>query len=64
MMNKKFDKEYATSFYDEVLWLRKHGVRYTWVSKNEFGISIWKYKKDRKLWLCLAEMYKDKKYEV
>lgn len=64
MENKKFDKEYATSFYDEVLFLRKMGIRYTWVYKNEDGISVWKFKKNRALWLALADMYQDKKYEV
>ena len=64
MENRKFDKEYATSFYDEVLYLRKHGIRYEWVFKNENNISVWKIKKTRALWLALADMYKDKKYEV
>lgn len=64
MENRKFDKEYATSFYDEVLYLRKHGIRYEWVFKNENNISVWKFKKTRALWLTLADMYKDKKYEV
>lgn len=64
MNNKKWDKEYATSFYDEVMYLRINGIRYTWVEKNESGISVWKYKKTRELWLALADMYKDKKYEV
>lgn len=62
-IDKIWDMEYATSFYDEVLYLRKQGIRYTWVYKNDNGISVWKYKKNRKLWLVLADMYKDKKYE-
>lgn len=64
MINKKYDKEYATSFYDEVLYLRRRGIRYEWVYTNENDISVWKYKKTRSLWLALAEMYKDKKYET
>lgn len=43
--------------------LRKHGIRYAWVYTNDAGISVWKYKKNRILWLALADMYKDKKYE-
>ena len=62
--NKKYDKEYATSFYDEVLYLRKHGIRYKWVYKNEYGISVWKYHKDNNLWLALTDMYSDQKYEI
>lgn len=64
MIEKKFDKEYSTSFYDEVMFLRKHGIRYTWVYKNSDGISVWKFKKTRQLWLMLSEMYRDKKYEI
>ena len=61
---KIFDKEYATSFYDEVLYLRKRGIRYEWVFKNDNNVSVWKFKKTRALWSALADMYKDKKYEV
>lgn len=64
MNSKKWDKEYATSFLDEVIELRKKGIRYTWVYKNADGISVWKYTKNRDLWLALADMYKNKKYEV
>lgn len=53
----KWDKEYSTSFYDEVVFLRKKGIRYTWVYNNEYGISVWKYKKEKKLWDALSEMY-------
>lgn len=64
-MNKKiWDKEYATSFYDEVLFLKRCGIRYAWVTKNSDNISVWKFKKNRELWLALAEMYKDKRYEI
>lgn len=58
-MGKKniWDKEYQTSFLDEVLFLKSKGIRYTWVYKNEDNISVWKYKKTRELWLTLAEMY-------
>lgn len=64
MGNKLWDKEYATSFYDEVMFLRKRNIRYTWVDKNTNGISVWKYKKTRELWLALADMYKDRRYEI
>lgn len=64
MGNKLWDKEYATSFYDEVMFLRKRNIRYTWVDKNSSGISVWKYKKTRELWLALADMYQDRRYET
>lgn len=65
-MEKKniWDKEYQTSFLDEVLFLKSKGIRYTWVYKNENGISVWKYKKTKELWLALAEMYSNTKYSV
>lgn len=60
----KWDMEYNCSFLDEYLFLKKKGIRYTWVYKNEYGISVWKYKKTRELWLALAEMYSNRKYEI
>jgi hypothetical protein len=65
-MEKKniWDKEYQTSFLDEFLFLKKKGIRYEWVYKNENGISVWKYKKTQELWLALAEMYSNPKYSV
>lgn len=65
-MEKKniWDKEYQTSFLDEVLFLKSKGIRYTWVYKNENNISVWKYKKNRILWLSLAEMYSNTKYDT
>ena len=46
----KFDKEYSTSYIDEMLFLREKGIRYTWVYVNEDNVSVWKYKKEKKLW--------------
>ncbi|MBQ0036429.1 MAG: hypothetical protein KBT35_05885 [Firmicutes bacterium] len=60
--NSKWDKEYSCSFLDEFVFLKKNGIRYTWVYTDENGHSVWKYRKTRELWLALAEMYKDKKY--
>ena len=48
MENKsKWDKEYATSFFDEVVFLKSKGIRYTWVYTNDEGISVWKFKKEK-----------------
>ena len=60
----KFDKEYSTQYKEEMLFLRNKGIKYTWVYINEDGISVWKYKKEKKLWDALSEMYADSKYEV
>ena len=58
MENKsKWDKEYATSFLDEVVLLKSKGIRYTWVYMNEDKVSVWKYKKEKRLWDALSEMY-------
>lgn len=59
----KWDKEYQTSFYDEVVFLKSKGIRYTWVYANDDGISVWKFKKEKRLWDALSEMYSDRKYE-
>lgn len=65
-MEKKniWDKEYQTSFFDEVIFLKSKGIRYTWVYKNDDGISVWKYRKEKRLWSVLADMYSNAKYEV
>ena len=58
--NMKFDKEYSTQYKEEMLFLRDKGIKYTWVYINEDGISVWKYKKEKKLWDALSEMYSNK----
>ena len=58
----KFDKEYSTQYKKEMLCLRDKGIKYTWVYINEDGISVWKYKKEKKLWDALSEMYSENKY--
>lgn len=65
-MEKKniWDKEYQTSFLDEVLFLKSKGIRYTWVYKNDDDLSVWKFRKEKRLWSALAEMYSNTKYEV
>ena len=53
----KFAKEYSTQHKEEMLFLRNKGIKYTLVYINEDGISVWKYKKETKLWDALSEMY-------
>ena len=55
----KFDKEYSTQYKEEMLFLRDKVIKYTWVYINEDGISVWKYKKEKKLWDALSEMYSE-----
>ena len=59
----KFDKEYSTQYKEEMLFLRDKGIKYTWVYINEDGISVWQYKKEKKLWDALSEMYSENNYE-
>lgn len=63
MEKTKWDKEYSTSFLNEVTYLKSKGIRYTWVYKNDDGVSVWKFKKEKRLWDALSEMYSDKKYD-
>lgn len=64
MIKTKWDKEYSTSFINEVAFLKSKKIRYTWVYTNDDGISVWKYKKEKRLWDALSEMYSDIKYEI
>lgn len=58
----KFDKEYATSFVDEMQWLRHYGVRYTYVKVDNTGKTIWKYKKTPELFEALKNFYINNEY--
>ena len=60
--NKIWDKEYATSFAEEVRFLHSRQIRYTWVTQNEHGISVWKYKKTVELFHALTEFYETAYY--
>lgn len=53
----KFDKEYSTQYIGEMNFLRDKGIKYTWVYVNEEGLTVWKYKKEKRLWDALSEMY-------
>lgn len=57
MNNKKFDREYSTTFMREKQFLDACGIRYTFV-KYVDGITIFKYKKDSRLFECLSAFYK------
>lgn len=52
----KFDKEYRCTYPLEMCWLTDNGIRYEFV-KVENGITVWKYKKTKKLALSLAEFW-------
>jgi hypothetical protein len=54
---KKFDREYATSYRSEVLFLRGKKVYYEFVKIID-GISIYKYRKTPELFKALESFYK------
>lgn len=56
MKIKKFDKEYQTSYVAEYLYLRSCGIPYVFI-KNIGGITVWKYRKDSKLFDALKRFY-------
>ena len=53
---KKFDKEYSTQYVEEMKFLLKNGVRYTFVKQiNE--ITTYKYTKTKKLFELISIFY-------
>ncbi len=56
--NKKFDKEYATSYVKEKQFLDSCGIRYAFV-KNLNGITTFKYTKTFELFNALSEFYRN-----
>ena len=52
----KFDKEYSCQYLTEAIWLKRHGIRYTFV-KTVNGLTTYKYKKTPELFRALAEFY-------
>lgn len=52
----KFDKEFSTQFLPEAIWLKRHGIRYTFV-KTVNGLTTYKYEKNSALFRALAEFY-------
>lgn len=57
---KKFDKEYATQWIEEVEWLKKHDIRYVFVKTDENNVTTYKYKKTLELFKSLMYFYKQK----
>lgn len=55
---KKFDKEYATQYKNEVTYLEDLGIRYTFV-KNINNISTYKYMKTPELFKALVLFYEN-----
>ena len=58
--NKKFDKEYSTSYVKEKQYLDSCGIKYTFVKKIN-GITTFKYTKTEELFQSLSQFYKNEK---
>lgn len=56
-MDKKFDKEYSTSYIAEKQFLDKCNIKYEFV-KEINGITTFKYAKTKKLFEALSRFYK------
>lgn len=59
MNDRKFDKEYATQWTLEYMYLKECGIKYTFV-KTENGITTWKYEKNYHLFDALKNFYKNR----
>ena len=60
MIDKRvFDSEYSTQWRDEVDFLKKNGINYTFVKRNN-NISTYKYKKTSELFSALTSFYTQK----
>lgn len=55
----KIDKEYSCNWMVEQLYLRDCGIKYEFVKKSPDGITIYKYKKTKKLFEALAKLYEE-----
>jgi hypothetical protein len=51
-----FDKEYSSQYPKEMKYLESVGIKYNFV-KEVKGITTYKYKKNRELFLALASFY-------
>lgn len=55
-MKKLIDREYPCTWMTEQAYLADHGIRYTFV-KEENGVTVYKYKKTKKLFQTLSRLY-------
>lgn len=55
-MKGKIDKEYSCTWITEQMYLNDCGIRYTFV-KTDDGVTVYKYKKTKKLFDALSELY-------
>ena len=58
-----WDKEYATSFKSEMQFLKERGISYSFVKTNDYGITVWKYKKTVELFNALSAFYESVYYK-
>lgn len=62
--NKAFDLEYSTQYKKEMLYLKDHGFRYTFVKKTlDYHVPTYKYTKTPELFRCIADFYEQQRLE-
>lgn len=54
-----FEKEYSTTWMQEVKWLDDHGIRYSFVKEVD-GKTVYKYKKTVALFASIADFCRTK----
>ena len=57
----KIDPEYNCVWAEENSYLSDHGIKYTFV-KTVNGVTVWKYRKNERLFKTLADFYKNVYY--
>ena len=55
----RIDKEYSCTWSAEQMYLQDHGIRYEFVKKDNNGITVFKYKKTKKLFDTLSRFYEN-----
>ena len=59
MMERKFDKEYATQWEKEVIFLESKDIKPTFVKTNIYNIRTYKYARNYELFSALTELYSE-----
>ena len=57
----KIDPEYNCVWVEEYTYLSDHGIKYTFVKIID-GVTVWKYRKNERLFKTLADFYKNVYY--
>lgn len=56
---KKIDREYGTQDRKEMFYLIDNGISFLFAKTNKYGVTTWKFKKEKKLFELLANYHSD-----